>query len=441
MKKLLVICAAAVMACCCTSSKNGGATVFQGKFIGFNGEFVEFFLPQGDDYLEIPVNVKEDGTFCDTLQFPENLYDAALFADKFMFRVSVEQGKAYTAEFDITEEGVETNFRFLGEGEPENRFMAHLWSLDALEAVKGATTFKEFSSNLKAAYAPLREELKGISNKHFVKFHTDEMDSKEEMISYYYPFFARAAEDADFAAFVAKRKKLSDEAFSAIMAPVCTNVPYVVKGLTVTEALKAAASLSVNPFQKEWAMATMLAQMVGSGNVNGLEEGYEYFCDNVENEDFLDQADELCGNAMMLTPGLEAPEIEFEDVNGKIHHLSDFRGKPVYVDLWASWCGPCCEEIPHLARFVESLGKKPEIVCISVSIDEERSEWIKKLDEVGSAWPQYLATEAGQDAISNQYFVSGIPRFLLIDADGKIASVNAPRPSNPNLLEELKELL
>ena len=298
------------MACCCTSPKNGGLTIFQGKFIGYTSEYVEFFLPTEDgEYLELPLNVQPDGSFCDTLQFPENLYDAALFADRFMFRVSVEQGKTYNAEFDLREEGVETNFRFIGEGAAENEYMKHLWSLDEMEAVADAATFKEFQGRLQALHAPLREELKTIANKPFVKFHSEELDQREDKYSYYFPFFTAGKEDADFAAFVAGKKKLSDDAFRSVMEPVCTNVPYFVKGIDVTDALKAAASCTEKPELKEWAMAQMIASLVGAGNTNGLEEGYEYFSDTVQNEDYLDQVDEICKNALLLGPGADAPDI------------------------------------------------------------------------------------------------------------------------------------
>lgn len=445
-KTLAFLCAAAILAGCSTSSKNGGPTVFQGRFIGYNGEFVEFFIPQGNDFLEIPLQVNPDGTFCDTIQFSENLYDAALFADKFMFRISVEQGKTYNTEFDITEEGVETNFRFIGEGAAENEYMKHLWALDDMASLKGVSNFKEFSAHVKDIYAPLREELKSLSNKPFVKFQNNELDTRETRSTYYFPFIAADATgdypgDPDFAKYIAGRKKMSDEEFKSKMEFLCTNVPYLMDGIDVTGALKAAASCTDKPELKEWIMNRMLHAMVGAGKMNGLSEGYDYFAENVKNEEFLDAAYKLCNNALLLAPGANAPDIEYEDVDGKVHHLSDYAGKPLYVDLWASWCGPCVEEIPYMASFVESLGKDPEIVCISISIDDVRSDWTAKLDEDKPGWPQFLATKAGQASISSQYFVTAIPRFLLITADGTIASVDAPRPSTPNLLNELKSLL
>ena len=445
-KTLTFLCAAALLAGCSTAPKNAGPTVFEGRFIGYTSEYVEFFIPQDSgEYLEIPLNVHPDGTFCDTIQFDMNLYDAALFADKFMFRICVEQGRHYVTEFDLSEEGVETHFRFMGEGEAENTFLARYWTLDELETIKPARTFQESRQLLSDAFAPLREELGMIPNKPFVKYYRDEMKAKEENYAYYFPFCATllsgtCPDDPDFNAFIAK-KKMDDEAFESTVTPFFTNAAYLLQGIDVTEALKAAASCSAKPAQKERAMTLMMTQMVNAGNMDGLAEGYAYYMDQVTSEEDLDQIEEMCRNALLLSPGTPAPDIEFEDRNGKVYHLADFAGKPLYIDLWASWCGPCCEEIPYMAKFVESLGKDPEIVCISVSVDEERDNWTDKLEEVGAAWPQFLATEAGQDSISNQYFVSGIPRFLLIDAEGKIASVNAPRPSNPDLLEELLALL
>lgn len=446
-KTILTALSAIVLAgCASNNSGNGGPTIFQGRFIGYNDEFVEFFDIVDGEYVEMPVKVNPDGTFCDTLQFPENKYNAALFADKFMFRVCMEQGKTYTAEFDLTEEGVETNYRFIGEGEQENRFLSHLVAADPFSNFDSVKDFGSCRKMLDELYAPLLEELKTVGNKPFVKFY--EKQIKDNMNSYlcFSPFFAAASngsyqDDPEFNAYIAKNYKLGDDEFEATMGNVFTNVAYMVPEIDATSALQAAASCAVKPAQKEAAMNMMLAALANAGNFNGIADAYEYFQDNVTNDDYLDAADEICRNVLTLVPGVQAPEIEFKDIDGKVFHLADFTGKPLYIDLWASWCGPCCEEIPHLQKFVDSLGNDPEIRCISISIDDDESDWTTKLDEVGSTWPQYIATADGQASISGKYFISAIPRFLLIDAEGKIVSVNAPRPSAPDLLTKLNDLL
>lgn len=444
---LYTVCAGLILTACTSNTDNGGPTIFQGKFIGYHDEFVEFFLPTDDgDFKEIQINVNSDGTFCDTIQFDKNYYDAPIFADKFMFRVCLEQGKIYTAEFDITKEGEETNFNFIGEGHDENEFLKHYWAIDLIEEAKPATSFAEIRSLMDNVYAPLKAELNAIGNKPFVKYYTDELSKKENMVTCYLPFIKADnaglySDDPEFSSFIAKNFKLSDAEFQATMNNVFTNASYYFSGLDATAALQAAASCTANPAQKELAIALMAASYIGAGNSKGLAEAYDYFMDNVSNQDYLDGVGSMFDSALNLAPGVEAPEIEFVDTDGNTHSLAEFKGKPLYIDLWASWCGPCCEEIPHLAKFVESLGSNPEIVCISISIDEEESDWTAKLDEVGSTWPQYLATENGQKSISTKYNVSAIPRFLLLDAEGKIASINAPRPSDPDLLSELKDLL
>jgi len=448
MRKTIVAAFAALALCACTNQqKSTDPTVFEGRFIGYGHEYVEFFLMSPEGYVEVPLNVAEDGTFCDTLTFGTN-YDCALFADRYMFRVCVEQGKHYTVEFDLTTES-ETDFRFIGEGEKENTFLSHYWqnfryAESVVKPLYGCFEFAEFQESVSNASQPLREELQGVDNKDFVKYYSKELDSYETSYIYYYPFVRIAASgvyrpEKEYLDAIAKAPKLSDAEYSQMLTLFTGNAPYLFPSVDLREALRAVSDYSRKQDRKEEVITKMLLSYASAGTGANLEGAYEYYKENVRETD-----PELCKtieNSMSLSPGAAAPEIEMEDISGKIFHLADFQGKPLYIDLWASWCGPCCAEIPHLAKLVESLGTDPEIVCISISIDDDRNNWTAKLAEEDSSWPQFLATKEGMRAVSKDYGVSGIPRFILINPDGTLASVNAPRPSDPGILESLKSLL
>ncbi len=127
-------------------------------------------------------------------------------------------------------------------------------------------------------------------------------------------------------------------------------------------------------------------------------------------------------------PGAQAPDIVGKDIDGNEIKLSDFKGKWVYVDVWATWCGPCRKEIPHLKKAEEALHGK-DVVFLSVSTDDGFSKWkdfvIK--NELGGV--QINIPGGWSSKICKDYNISSIPRFMLIDKEGKIVNVQTIRPS------------
>jgi len=129
-----------------------------------------------------------------------------------------------------------------------------------------------------------------------------------------------------------------------------------------------------------------------------------------------------------LYAGRIAPDAEFYDVEGNVSKLSDYRGKVVYIDTWATWCGPCKREIPFLKTLEESYHGK-NVQFISVSTDKDVAAWKSFIARESMSGLQLHQSQEVEKTVSHLYIVNSIPRFILID-DGKIVSADAPRPSS-----------
>ncbi|POY36287.1 hypothetical protein C3K47_11060 [Solitalea longa] len=131
-----------------------------------------------------------------------------------------------------------------------------------------------------------------------------------------------------------------------------------------------------------------------------------------------------------------AANFTYADQNDKMVSLSDFKGKVVLVDVWATWCGPCKQEIPPLKELEKEFHGK-DIVFISVSLDEEKDKqkWKNMVKDMNLEGVQLFAS--GWSKITQDYDIKAIPRFMVFDKKGNVVTVDAPRPSNP----KLKELL
>ena len=139
--------------------------------------------------------------------------------------------------------------------------------------------------------------------------------------------------------------------------------------------------------------------------------------------------------------GMMAPDFTFSDRDGKSHRLSDMRGKVIYIDCWATWCGPCCKEIPFLEKRVAEYKGNNKVRFISISVDSNKQAWLKKLDKDKPAWEQFIVSKEENLALSKAYGITGIPRFLIINADGTIADSDAFRPSAEDFHEKLDAVL
>lgn len=140
--------------------------------------------------------------------------------------------------------------------------------------------------------------------------------------------------------------------------------------------------------------------------------------------------------------GQPSPSFAYENFKGGTTKLEDFKGKYVYIDVWATWCGPCRQEIPFLQKVEEKYhGKKIEFVSISVDQMKDHEKWKKMVADKSLGGVQLFADKDWSSAFVQAYGINSIPRFLLIGPDGKVIDPDAARPSDPELVEQLDKLL
>ena len=143
-----------------------------------------------------------------------------------------------------------------------------------------------------------------------------------------------------------------------------------------------------------------------------------------------------------LAKGMTSPAFNnYKNYKGGTTSLSDLKGKYVYVDVWATWCGPCIQEIPSLKKLHTDYENK-DLAIVSLSIDKmaDKEKWKNMVADKNLTGTQIMADNEWQSDFVKGYGITGIPRFILIGPDGKIVNNNAPRPSDPALRTLFSEL-
>lgn len=135
--------------------------------------------------------------------------------------------------------------------------------------------------------------------------------------------------------------------------------------------------------------------------------------------------------------GDDAIDFKAYDSNNKTVALSSFKGKIIYIDLWATWCVPCLKELPYLDSLRNRYASDPNVVFVSLSLNEHSSDWKQSIQRRQAEGIQLITNH---EQIM-PYKIYAIPRAIIIDKNFKVLMMNAPMPSNPNLKGYLDALL
>lgn len=164
----------------------------------------------------------------------------------------------------------------------------------------------------------------------------------------------------------------------------------------------------------------------GSEHIETFITNFRVTCTN---EEYMAQVEEKLKRSESLGRGQEAPDLEFFNLDGDRVKLSELKGTLLYINFWASWSELSLQEFPYW----EALRKKFEgysIQFVSVSMDyaRDRNKWEYIVEKQNLGGLQ-LMQDPQSKAFTDKYFISDLPRYFLIDKEGKIISVHAPHPS------------
>jgi thiol-disulfide isomerase/thioredoxin len=141
----------------------------------------------------------------------------------------------------------------------------------------------------------------------------------------------------------------------------------------------------------------------------------------------------------LLKLGKGDPAIDFTavDIKGNPVSLASLKGKVIYLDLWATWCGPCVYEKPFFAELQEKYKDNDKVAFVSLSIDDDTELWKQDVDKRKADGHQWLIN---RNSLLD-YNIIGVPRSIIIDKDFKIADLNAPHPSSKDTEKVIEALL
>lgn len=409
------------------------------------------------DYMPIDtIVISPKGQFLDTLRVTRGFY--IISYDKVSTKVYLEAGLNLNVAFDV--KNFKNSLKFSGQGEPINSYFqkkaSKQWGL--IEDLKkryglSESDFKGMVGKAKASKDSLLISQIGIS---------ESFKNKEKKNINYEYINELLKYESDRAYYTGK----PDTTVSKDFLPDLNGFNYEdYEDFSYSNSYKSIVSAHYRKLGEELAKKensenyslTYITAVSGANNqdiknillyehaknaisyASDLEAYYKIYIHSSTDQSNNKVINEIYQKLLPLAKGSSSPKfVGYDSAEGSKVSLDDLKGKYVYIDVWATWCGPCKVEIPHLSKLEKEYeGRNIQFLSISIDKRSDIGKWKKMITDKKMGGIQLIADNAGESKFVQDYYIMGIPRFILLDPQGNIVSSNAPRPSE----EKLKVLL
>ncbi|MFT4759831.1 MAG: thiol-disulfide isomerase/thioredoxin [Paraglaciecola sp.] len=378
----------------------------------------------------------------------------------------VEPGDAMTVKFNVEE--FDETMSYSGKGAEESNYLASKYLLDeklmsdwravfGLEIAEFIAKMDDMKQQMMGNFKTALMNNSGMSPD-FVKMEKQNIlianANNRLMYPEYFAYVAKTDEPemaADYYDFLAKfefndDKMLASQDFKSFIEAYLSHQAKGIVGedndkFAVPNAqIQLIGEFSKNQKVKDYAYYSMMGGLLYQHGADIPENIMTAFQANCKDAESVEKVMKEYNQWTTVAKGKDAPTWKYENIKGEIVGLEDLRGKVVYIDVWATWCGPCMQELPYLEDLETKYAAGGKIEFVSVSIDKDKDAWEKMVVGKSMKGVQLYADKAWDSSICKDNLITGIPRFMLIDTEGKLINVNAPRPSSDEINTIFEEI-
>ncbi len=188
----------------------------------------------------------------------------------------------------------------------------------------------------------------------------------------------------------------------------------------------------------DWNNAYTLAyKKIKPESNKAMVPGYKKDIQAIRSKKYRDILNLLVMDKLKFGNGDQAIDFMVYKTDGTKTSLSNLKGKVIYIDIWATWCGPCLAEMPNFEKLKTEYANRSDLAIVSLSVDDNDPVWLENL---GKRKPEGIQWRIDRAKLT-EYGVETIPRYILIDKSFRIVEMDAPRAADPALRRILEKLL